>query len=100
MKAVLCRAMKAVLCRAVKLWNAEMLEIPSQVPDQGIVRSQDATERSWFKVSRFCYMLMKYSCDRQRNVCPTGTKVMLQTGTLCEYACGEKQMSTYVNARA
>ena len=25
---------------------------------------------------------------------------MLQTGTLCEYACGEKQMSTYVNARA
>ena len=24
----------------------------------------------------------------------TGTKVTLQTGTLCEYACGEKQMST------
>ena len=23
---------------------------------QGIVRSQDSTERSWFKVSRFCYM--------------------------------------------
>ena len=42
-----------------------VLEIPSQVPDQGIVRSQDSTERSWFKVSRFCYMLMKYSCDRQ-----------------------------------
>ena len=30
-----------------------VLVIPSQVPDQGIVRSQDATERSWFKVSRF-----------------------------------------------
>ena len=42
-----------------------VLVIPSQVPDQGIVRSQDSTERSWFKVSRFCYMLMKYSCDRQ-----------------------------------
>ena len=37
-----------------------VLEIPPQVPDQGIVRSQDSTERSWFKVSRFCYMLMKY----------------------------------------
>ena len=42
-----------------------VLEILSQVPAQGIVRSQDSTERSWFKVSRFCYMLMKYSCDRQ-----------------------------------
>ena len=42
-----------------------VLAIPSQVPDQGIVRSQDSTERSWFKVSRFCYMLMKYSCDRR-----------------------------------
>ena len=42
-----------------------VLVIPSQVPDQAIVRSQDATKRSWFKVSRFCYMLMKYSCDRQ-----------------------------------
>ena len=40
--------------------------LPSQVPDHGIVRSQDSTERSWFKVSRFCYMLMKYSCDRRR----------------------------------
>ena len=29
------------------------------------MRSQDSTERSWFKVSRFCYMLMKYSCDRR-----------------------------------
>ena len=43
-----------------------VLEIPSQVPDQGIVRSQDSTERSWFKVSRFCYMLMKYCCDRRQ----------------------------------
>ena len=25
--------------------------IPSPVPDQGIVRSQDSTERSWFKVA-------------------------------------------------
>ena len=41
-----------------------VLAIPSQVPDQGIVRSQDATERSWFKVSRFCCTSMKYSCDR------------------------------------
>ena len=30
---------------------------------------QDATERSWFKVSRFCYMLMRYSCDRRRSCC-------------------------------
>ena len=44
-----------------------VLVIPSQVPDQGIVRSQDSTERSWIKVSRFCYMLMKYSCDRRHN---------------------------------
>ena len=29
------------------------------------MRSQDSTERSWFKVSRFCYTLMKYSCDRR-----------------------------------
>ena len=43
-----------------------MLEIPSQVPDQGIVRSQDSTKRSWFKVSRFCCTSMKYSCDRQQ----------------------------------
>ena len=43
-----------------------VLVLPSQVPDQGIVRPQDSTERSWFKVSRFCYMLMKYSCDRRR----------------------------------
>ena len=42
-----------------------VLVLPSQFPDQGIVRSQDSTERSWFKVSRFCYMLMKYSCDRR-----------------------------------
>ena len=42
-----------------------VLEIPSQVPGYGIVRSQDSTERSWFKVSRFCYMLMKYPCDRR-----------------------------------
>ena len=27
------------------------------------MRSQDSTERSWFKVSMFCYTLMKYSCD-------------------------------------
>ena len=45
-----------------------VLEIPSHVPDQGIVRSQVSTERSWFKVPRFCYMLMKYSCDRRRLV--------------------------------
>ena len=44
-----------------------VLVIPSHVPDQGIARSQDSTERSWFKVSRFCYMLMKYSCDRQKS---------------------------------
>ena len=43
-----------------------VLVLPSQVPNQGIVRSQDSTERSWFKVSRFCYMLMKYSCDRRQ----------------------------------
>ena len=43
-----------------------MLEIPSQAPLQGVVRSQDSTERSWFNVSRFCYSLMKYSCDRRR----------------------------------
>ena len=24
-----------------------------------------SSERSWFKVSRFCYTLMKYSCDRR-----------------------------------
>ena len=47
-----------------------VLVIPSQVPGQGIVRSQDSTERSWFKVSRFCYMLMKYSCDRRRLFLP------------------------------
>ena len=41
-----------------------VLVLPSQGPDQGIVRSQDSVERSWFKVSRFCYMLMKYPCDR------------------------------------
>ena len=43
-----------------------VLEIPSQVPDQGIVRPQDSAERPWFKVSRFCYTLMKYSCDRRQ----------------------------------
>ena len=37
----------------------------SSTNDQGIVRSQDATERSWFKVSRFCCTSMKYSCDRR-----------------------------------
>ena len=42
-----------------------VLAIPSQAPAQGVVRSQFSTERSWFKVSRFCYMLMKYSCDRR-----------------------------------
>ena len=42
-----------------------VLVLPSQVPDQGIVRSQDSTGRSWFKVSRFCYMLTKHSCDRR-----------------------------------
>ena len=30
-----------------------VLAIPSQVPDQGIARSQDATERSWFKSQGF-----------------------------------------------
>ena len=29
------------------------------------MRSQDSTGRLWFKVSRFCYTLMKYSCDRR-----------------------------------
>ena len=43
-----------------------VLAIPSQAPAQGVVRSQFSTERSWFKVSRFCYMLMKYSCDRRQ----------------------------------
>ena len=43
-----------------------VLAIPSQAPAQGVVRSQFSTERSWYKVSRFCYMLMKYSCDRRR----------------------------------
>ena len=42
-----------------------VLVLPPQVPDQGIVRSQDATERSWFKVSSFCCTSMKYSCDRR-----------------------------------
>ena len=42
-----------------------VLVLPWQVPGLGIVRSQDSTERSWFKVSRFCYTLMKYSWDRQ-----------------------------------
>ena len=42
-----------------------VLAIPSQAPAQGVVRSQFSIERSWFKVSRFCYMLMKYSCDRR-----------------------------------
>ena len=46
-----------------------VLEIPSQCASQaplhGVVRSQDSTERSWFKVSRFCYTLMKYSCDQK-----------------------------------
>ena len=40
------------------------------------MRSQDSAERSWFKVSRFCYMLMKYSCDRR----PTPPK---RNGSLC-----------------
>ena len=53
-----------------------VLAIPSQAPAQGVVRSQDATERSWFKVSRFCYMLMKYSCDR-RAVCSSVVFVCL-----------------------
>ena len=26
-----------------------VLELPSQVPDHGIVRSQDSTERTWYK---------------------------------------------------
>ena len=33
-----------------------------------VVRSQVSTERSWFKVSRFCCTSMKYSCDRLRSV--------------------------------
>ena len=56
-----------------------VLVLPSQVPDQGIVRSQDSTERSWFKVSRFCYMLMKYSCDRRHVYTFPGV------GTVCYY---------------
>ena len=43
-----------------------MLVLPSQAPVQGVVRFQDSTERSWFKVSRLFNTLMKYSCDRQR----------------------------------
>ena len=42
-----------------------VLAIPSQAPDQGVVRSQVSTERSWFKVSRFCCTSMKYFCDRR-----------------------------------
>ena len=34
-----------------------------------------------------------------RNVRPTGNKVTLQTGKLCEYACGEMLKSTRINAR-
>ena len=48
-----------------------------QVPGLGIVRSQDSTERSWFKVSRFCYMLMKYSCDRRPETLGAGKAVMI-----------------------
>ena len=51
--------------RRIRPGEDSSVSIPSQVPDQGIVRSQDSTERSWFKVSRFCYTLMKYSCDRR-----------------------------------
>ena len=28
-------------------------------------QNKDTTEMSWFKVSRFCYTLMKYFCDRR-----------------------------------
>ena len=42
-----------------------VLEIPSQAPLRGVVRPRDSTGRSWFKVSRFCYSLMMYSCDRR-----------------------------------
>ena len=48
-----------------QLLRIVVLEIPSQAPLQGVVRSQDSTERSWFKVSRLCCTSMKYSCDRR-----------------------------------
>ena len=37
----------------------------------------------WFQVSRFCYMLMKYSCDRR---CKE-RKVVLQTGCFDGCVC-------------
>ena len=53
-----------------------VLAIPSQAPAQGVVRPQFSTERSWFKVSRFCYVLMKYSCDR-RAICDCNLYIIL-----------------------
>ena len=55
----LCIYNEAVICSA--------RVTPSQAPRQGVVRSQDSTERSWIKVSRFRYSLMEYSCYRQQH---------------------------------
>ena len=49
-------------------------------------RSQDATERSWFKVSRFCCTSMKYSCDRRAWLATWGTRLSYSRG--CSLVAG------------
>ena len=56
---------KSTMETAPMVVRVVVLALPSQAPGQGVVWSQDSTERSWLLVSRFCYTLMKYSCDRR-----------------------------------